>query len=154
LVEIWGKGMKINELSPAEGSRKKRKRVGRGPGSGHGKTCCRGHKGQRSRSGGGVRPGFEGGQMPLHRRLPKRGFNNIFRKEYNILNVEDLNQFEPNAFLDAEAFKQAGLIKKIMDGIKLLGTGEITRPVVVRIQKVSKTAKEKIEASGGKVELI
>ena len=146
--------MKINELSPAEGSRKKRKRVGRGPGSGHGKTCCRGHKGQRSRSGGGVRPGFEGGQMPLHRRLPKRGFNNIFRKEYNILNVEDLNQFEPNAFLDAEAFKQAGLIKKIMDGIKLLGTGEITRPVVVRIQKVSKTAKEKIEASGGKVELI
>jgi len=146
--------MKINELSPAEGSRKKRKRVGRGPGSGHGKTCCRGHKGQRSRSGGGVRPGFEGGQMPLHRRLPKRGFTNIFRKEYNILNVEDLNRFEPDALLDAEAFKQAGLIKKIMDGIKLLGAGEITRPVVVRIQKVSKTAKEKVEAAGGKVELI
>ena len=146
--------MKINELSPAEGSRKKRKRVGRGPGSGHGKTCCRGHKGQRSRSGGGVRPGFEGGQMPLHRRLPKRGFTNIFRKEYNILNVEDLNRFEPNALLDADAFKQAGLIKKMMDGIKLLGTGEITRPVVVKIQKVSKTAKEKIEAAGGKVELI
>lgn len=146
--------MKINELSPAEGSRKKRKRVGRGPGSGHGKTCCRGHKGQRSRSGGGVRPGFEGGQMPLHRRLPKRGFTNIFRKEYNILNVEDLNRFEPNALLDAEAFKQAGLIKKIMDGIKLLGAGEITRPVVIRIQKVSKTAKEKVEAAGGKVELI
>ena len=146
--------MKINELSPAEGSRKKRKRVGRGPGSGHGKTCCRGHKGQRSRSGGGVRPGFEGGQMPLHRRLPKRGFNNIFRKEYNILNVEDLNRFEPDALLDAEAFKQAGLIKKVMDGIKLLGTGEITHPVVVRIQKVSKAAKEKIEAAGGKIELI
>ena len=146
--------MKINELSPAEGSRKKRKRVGRGPGSGHGKTCCRGHKGQRSRSGGGVRPGFEGGQMPLHRRLPKRGFTNIFRKEYNILNVEDLNRFEPNALLDADAFKQAGLIKKMMDGIKLLGTGEITRPVVVKIQKVSKTAREKIEAAGGKVELI
>ena len=146
--------MKINELSPAEGSRKKRKRVGRGPGSGHGKTCCRGHKGQRSRSGGGVRPGFEGGQMPLHRRLPKRGFTNIFRKEYNILNVEDLNRFEPNALLDAEAFKQAGLIKKMMDGIKLLGTGEITRPVVVRIQKASKTAKEKVEAAGGKVELV
>ena len=146
--------MKINELSPAEGSRKKRKRVGRGPGSGHGKTCCRGHKGQRSRSGGGVRPGFEGGQMPLHRRLPKRGFTNIFRKEYNILNVEDLNRFEPDALLDADAFKQAGLIKKMMDGIKLLGTGEITRPVVVKIQKVSKTAKEKIEAAGGKVELI
>ncbi|MCJ7682807.1 MAG: 50S ribosomal protein L15 [Desulfobacteraceae bacterium] len=146
--------MKINELSPAEGSRKKRKRVGRGPGSGHGKTSCRGHKGQRSRSGGGVRPGFEGGQMPLHRRLPKRGFTNIFKKEYNILNVEDLNRFEPNALLDAEAFKQAGLIKKMMDGIKLLGTGEITRPVVVRIQKVSKTAKEKLEAAGGKIELI
>jgi large subunit ribosomal protein L15 len=154
LVEIWGKGMKINELSPAEGSRKNRKRVGRGPGSGHGKTSCRGHKGQRSRSGGGVRPGFEGGQMPLHRRLPKRGFTNIFKKEYNILNVEDLNRFEPNALLDAEAFKQAGLIKKMMDGIKLLGTGEITRPVVVRIQKVSKTAKEKLEAAGGKIELI
>ena len=146
--------MKINELSPAEGSRKKRKRVGRGPGSGHGKTCCRGHKGQRSRSGGGVRPGFEGGQMPLHRRLPKRGFANIFRKEYNILNVEDLNRFEPDALLDAEAFKQAGLIKRMMDGIKLLGTGEITHPVVVRIQKVSKAAKEKVEAAGGKVELI
>jgi len=146
--------MKINELSPAEGSRKKRKRVGRGLGSGHGKTCCRGHKGQRSRSGGGVRPGFEGGQMPLHRRLPKRGFTNVFRKEYNIINVEDLNRFEPNAFLDTEAFKQAGLIKKMMDGIKLLGTGEITRPVVVRIQKVSKAAKEKVEAAGGKVELI
>lgn len=146
--------MQINELSPAEGSRKKRKRVGRGPGSGHGKTCCRGHKGQRSRSGGGVRPGFEGGQMPLHRRLPKRGFTNIFRKEYNILNVEDLNRFEPDALLDAEAFKQAGLIKKMMDGIKLLGTGEITHPVVVRIQKVSKAAKGKVEAAGGKVELI
>ena len=146
--------MKINELSPAEGSRKKRKRVGRGPGSGHGKTCCRGHKGQRSRSGGGVRPGFEGGQMPLHRRLPKRGFTNIFRKEYNILNVEDLNRFEPNALLDAEVFKQAGLIKKMMDGIKLLGTGEITHPVVVRIQRISKAAKEKVETAGGKVELI
>jgi large subunit ribosomal protein L15 len=154
LAEIWGKGMKINELSPAEGSRKKRKRVGRGPGSGHGKTCCRGHKGQRSRSGGGVRPGFEGGQMPLHRRLPKRGFTNIFRKEYNILNVEDLNRFEPNALLDAEVFKQAGLIKKMMDGIKLLGTGEITHPVVVRIQRISKAAKEKVETAGGKVELI
>ncbi len=101
-----------------------------------------------------MRPGFEGGQMPLHRRLPKRGFANIFRKEYNILNVGDLNRFEPNSLLDAEAFKQAGLIKKMMDGIKLLGTGEITRPVVVRIQKVSKAAKEKVEAAGGKVELI
>ncbi|MBC8417588.1 MAG: 50S ribosomal protein L15 [Desulfobacteraceae bacterium] len=146
--------MRINELSPAEGSRKKRKRVGRGPGSGHGKTACRGHKGQKSRSGGGVPPGFEGGQMPLQRRLPKRGFTNIFKKEYNIINVEDLNRFEPNAFLDVEIFRQAGLVKKMMDGIKLLGNGEISRPVVVRIHKVSKTAKEKIEAAGGKVEII
>ena len=146
--------MKLNELSPPKGSRRPRKRLGRGVGSGKGKTAGRGTKGHNSRSGGGVRPGFEGGQMPLHRRLPKRGFTNIFRKEYNILNVEDLNRFEPDALLDAEAFKQAGLIKRMMDGIKLLGTGEITHPVVVRIQKVSKTAKEKIEASGGKVELI
>ncbi|MBU0735986.1 MAG: 50S ribosomal protein L15 [Proteobacteria bacterium] len=146
--------MRINELSPAEGSRKKRKRVGRGPGSGHGKTACRGHKGQKSRSGGGVPPGFEGGQMPLQRRLPKRGFTNIFKKEYNIINVEDLNRFEPNAFLDVEILRQAGLVKKMMDGIKLLGNGEISRPVVVRIHKVSKTAKEKIEAAGGKVEII
>jgi large subunit ribosomal protein L15 len=146
--------MRINELSPAEGSRKKRKRVGRGPGSGHGKTACRGHKGQKSRSGGGVPPGFEGGQMPLQRRLPKRGFTNIFKKEYNIINVEDLNRFKPNAFLDVEILRQAGLVKKMMDGIKLLGNGEISRPVVVRIHKVSKTAKEKIEAAGGKVEII
>lgn len=153
-TEIWGKGMKINELSPAEGSRKKRKRVGRGPGSGHGKTCCRGHKGQKSRSGGTVRPGFEGGQMPLHRRLPKRGFTNIFRKEYAILNVEDLNRFEPNAVLDAEALKAAGAVKKVMGGVKLLGGGEISHPVVIRINKISRAAREKVEAAGGKVELI
>jgi large subunit ribosomal protein L15 len=146
--------MKINELSPAEGSRKKRKRVGRGPGSGHGKTACRGHKGQKSRSGGGVRPGFEGGQMPLQRRLPKRGFTNIFKKEYNIINIDDLNRFEPDALLDPAAFQRAGLVKKMRNGIKLLGNGELAQPVVVRIHKASKAAKEKVEAAGGKVEII
>jgi large subunit ribosomal protein L15 len=146
--------MKIHELSPADGSRKTRKRVGRGPGSGHGKTSCRGHKGQKSRSGGGPRPGFEGGQMPLQRRLPKRGFTNIFKKHYNIINIKDLNRFEPNASLDAEALKEAGLVKKLGDGIKLLGNGEITFPVFMKVHKVSNSAKEKIEALGGTVEII
>jgi large subunit ribosomal protein L15 len=146
--------MKINELSPAEGSRKKRKRVGRGPGSGHGKTACRGQKGQNSRSGGGVRPGFEGGQMPLQRRLPKRGFTNMFKKEYAVINVDDLNRFPADATLDAAAFREAGLVKKMKDGIKLLGNGELSHPVVVRIHKASKTAVDKVSAAGGKVELI
>jgi len=146
--------MKIHELSPADGSRKTRKRVGRGPGSGHGKTSCRGHKGQKSRSGGGPRPGFEGGQMPLQRRLPKRGFTNIFKKRYNIINIKDLNRFEPNASLDAEALKEAGLVKRFGEGIKLLGNGEITFPVFMKVHKVSNSAKEKIEALGGTVELI
>jgi large subunit ribosomal protein L15 len=146
--------MKIHELSPADGSRKTRKRVGRGPGSGHGKTSCRGHKGQKARSGGGPRPGFEGGQMPLQRRLPKRGFTNIFKKCYNIINIKDLNRFEPNASLDAEALKEAGLVKKLGDGIKLLGNGEITFPVFMKVNKASNNAKEKIEALGGTVEII
>lgn len=146
--------MKIHELSPANGSRKKRKRVGRGAGSGHGKTSCRGHKGQKSRSGGGPRPGFEGGQMPLHRRLPKRGFTNIFRKRYSIINVKDLDKFEPNASVDSAGLKKAGLVGKVRDGIKVLGVGEITHPIVLKVHKVSKTAREKIEAAGGKVELI
>ena len=146
--------MKIHELSPADGSRKTRKRVGRGPGSGHGKTSCRGHKGQKSRSGGGPRPGFEGGQMPLQRRLPKRGFTNIFKKRYNIINIKDLNRFEPNASLDAEALKQAGLVKKLEDGIKLLGNGEVAFPVFIKVHKVSNSAREKIEALGGTVEII
>ncbi|MCP4667683.1 MAG: 50S ribosomal protein L15 [Deltaproteobacteria bacterium] len=146
--------MKIHELSPAKGSRKKRKRVGRGTGSGHGKTSCRGHKGQKSRSGAGPRPGFEGGQMPLQRRLPKRGFTNIFRKRYSIINVKDLDQFEPNASVDTKALKEAGLVNKERDGIKLLGAGEISRPIVLRVHQVSKTAREKIEAAGGKVEII
>ncbi len=146
--------MKIHELSPAEGSRKKRKRIGRGQGSGHGGTACRGHKGQNSRSGGGTRPGFEGGQMPLQRRLPKRGFTNIFKKQYNILNVKDLNRFESNTNLDTEALKEAGLVKKMKDGVKLLGNGEISVPLFVKVRKVSKTAQKKIEAAGGKVEII
>ncbi len=146
--------MKIHELSPVEGSRKKRKRVGRGQGSGHGQTACRGHKGQKSRSGGGPRPGFEGGQMPLQRRLPKRGFTNIFKKQYSILNVKDLNRFEANTNLDTEVLKEAGLIKKMKNGVKLLGNGEISLPLFVKVHKVSRIAKEKIEAAGGKVEII
>ena len=146
--------MKINELSPAEGSRRGRKRVGRGPGSGHGKTSCRGHKGHKSRSGGGIRPGFEGGQMPIHRRLPKRGFKNPFRKEYSVVNVGDLSRFEPNSQLDPDLLKQAGLVWKMLDGVKLLGSGEISHPLVVRIHKISDAARKKIEGAGGRVEIL
>ena len=146
--------MKIQDLSPLKGARKKRKRVGRGPGSGHGKTSCRGHKGQKSRSGGSIPPGFEGGQMPLQRRLPKRGFTNIFRKDYALINVRDLEEFGPNADLDIEALSKAGLVKRLKDGVKLLGEGEISHPVTIKVHKVSKTAKEKIEAAGGKVEIL
>ena len=144
----------IHDLSPSAGARKKRKRIGRGPGSGHGKTSCRGHKGQKSRSGGGVARGFEGGQMPLQRRLPKRGFNNIFKKEYALINLGDLSRFEANTILDFEILKNAGLVKREKDGIKLLGSGEISHPLVLKVQKVSRTAKEKVEAAGGRVEII
>jgi len=146
--------MKIHELAPAKGSRNKRKRVGRGQGSGLGGTAGRGHKGQKSRSGGGLRPGFEGGQMPLQRRLPKRGFTNIFRKRFAIINIKDLSRFEANANLDTDTFKDVGLIKKMGDGVKLLGNGDINFPLNIKVHKTSKTAKEKIEAVGGKVELI
>lgn len=146
--------MRIHDLSPAEGSRKKKKRIGRGPGSGHGKTACRGHKGQKSRSGGGVSPGFEGGQMPLQRRLPKRGFTNIFRKEYSLVNLRDLKGFEPNTTLDAEVLRKAGLIKGAKDGVKLLGYGELNVPLVIRVNRSSKSAREKVEAAGGRVEVI
>jgi len=146
--------MKIHELSPAEGSRKRRKRVGRGPGSGHGKTSCRGHKGQNSRSGGGTRPGFEGGQMPLHRRLPKRGFANIFRKQYSIINVKDLERFAPNSSVDVDDLKEAGIVKKVGYGIKLLGNGVISHPLIVKVHKVSSNARHKIELAGGKIEMI
>ena len=146
--------MRIHELSPAEGSKKKCKRVGRGQGSGHGKTCCRGHKGQRSRSGGRLRLGFEGGQMPLQRRLPKRGFTNIFRKELNIINIKDLNRFEANATIDKDALREAGLVNGAKGDIKLLGEGEISQPMVIKVDKVSKAARSKIEAAGGKVEVL
>ncbi|MBW2284280.1 MAG: 50S ribosomal protein L15 [Deltaproteobacteria bacterium] len=146
--------MKIHELSPAKGARKARKRVGRGPGSGHGKTACRGHKGQKSRSGGGPRPGFEGGQMPLQRRLPKRGFSNLFRKQYSVVNVRDLDRFEPNAQVDTEAFMERGLVKQVRDGVKLLGNGDISHPLQIKVHKVSRTARQKVEAAGGTVDLV
>ena len=144
--------MKIHDLSPAEGSNRKRKRVGRGTGSGHGKTACRGHKGQKARSGGGVRPGFEGGQMPLQRRLPKRGFTNIFKTQYALVNVKELDRFDPDSVLDMEALKDAGIVKKTSLRVKLLGDGEISRPLFIKVNKASKQAKAKIEAAGGKVE--
>ena len=145
--------MKLHELSPAPGSVKKAKRVGRGAGSGSGKTAGKGHKGQNARSGGGVRPGFEGGQMPLQRRVPKRGFNNIFATRYAIVNVSQLNQFRKGSKVDAEALKKAGLIKKEYDGVKVLGEGELTKSLTVIATKFSASAKEKIEEAGGQVEV-
>lgn len=149
--------MKLNELRPSEGSKvKSRKRVGRGTGSGLGKTSGKGHKGQKARSGGGVRPGFEGGQMPLFRRVPKRGFTNIFAKEYAILNVEDLNRFDDNTVVTPELLRETGVInsRKDIDGIKVLGNGELNKKLTVKAHKFSKQAAEKIEAAGGKVEVI
>lgn len=146
--------MKLNELKPAEGSRKKEIRVGRGTGSGRGKTSCRGHKGQKARSGGGVRVGFEGGQMPIYRRLPKRGFKNIWAKEYAEVNVETLNVFEEGAEVEAVSLVEAGILKNIYEGIRILGKGELKKKLTVRAQGFSKTAVEKIEAAGGKTEVI
>ena len=146
--------MKLHELSPAQGSAKQAWRVGRGPGSGNGKTAGKGHKGQNARSGGGVRPGFEGGQIPLYRRLPKRGFNNMFAVTYSIVNVEVFNAFEDGAVVDAQALVDAGVIKKVNDGLKVLGRGEITKKITVKAAKVSESAKAKIEAAGGTVEVI
>ena len=146
--------MKLNDLSPAKGSRKASKRIGRGVGSGRGKTAGRGTKGFNSRSGGGVRPGYEGGQMPLHRRLPKRGFTNIFRKDIAVVNIRDLTRFDQGSLVDKDALFKAGLVKGRRDGIKLLGKGEINYPLDIKINKISKSAREKIEAVGGKVEVI
>jgi large subunit ribosomal protein L15 len=146
--------MRLHDLKPAEGSKKRPKRVGRGIGSGHGKTSTRGHKGQNARSGGGVRPGFEGGQMPLIRRIPKRGFTNKFKKEYAIVNVEDLNVFEENTRVTPELLKEKGLIKQIKDGVKILGDGELKVKLEVVAHAFSSSAKEKIEAAGGKAEVI
>lgn len=146
--------MKLHEITPPEGANSKPKRVGRGMGSGMGKTSTRGHKGQNARSGGGVRPGFEGGQMPLTRRLPKRGFTNIFSKEYAIVNVGDLNGLEDGFAVTAESLKELGMIKKINDGLKVLGNGELTKKLDVKAVKVSKGAMEKIQAAGGSAEVI
>lgn len=146
--------MKLNELKPAPGSKRERKRVGRGTGSGMGKTSTRGQTGQKSRSGGGVRPGFEGGQMPLSRRLPKRGFTNIFAKEYSIVNVRDLNRFEDGTEVTAQLLKEQRLIRKVQDGVKILGNGEITKKLTVKAAKFTKTAADKIKAAGGTAEVI
>ena len=144
--------MKLNELSPACGSAKASYRKGRGPGSGNGKTAGKGHKGQNARSGGGVRPGFEGGQLPLYRKLPKRGFKNRFATNYAIVNVDSLNVFENGAIVDLEALKAARIVRKELDGVKILGSGELTKALTVKATVFSATAKEKIEAAGGKIE--
>lgn len=146
--------MKLCELSPAPGSTKARKRVGRGHGSGHGKTSGKGHKGQNARSGGGVRIGFEGGQMPLYRRIPKRGFTNRNSKEIIAINVDRLNIFEDNTVVTVDTLKEAGIIKNPKDGVKILGNGDLTKKLTVMVNQYSKSAVEKIEAAGGKAEVI
>jgi len=145
--------MKLHDLSPAAGASKARKRIGRGPASGQGKTAGKGHKGQKARAGRGMRPGFEGGQMPLQRRLPKRGFNNIFAKEIAIVNVSALNDaFEDGAVVDLAALLESGLVRKELDGVKILGNGELTKKLTVKADAFSKEAKAKIEAAGGTAE--
>ncbi|WP_096202121.1 50S ribosomal protein L15 [Bacillus sp. FJAT-45350] len=146
--------MKLHELKPAEGSRKVRNRVGRGIGSGNGKTAGRGHKGQNSRSGGGVRPGFEGGQNPLYRRLPKRGFTNPTRKEYAIVNLDTLNSFDAGTEVTPELLIEAGIVKNAKDGIKILGNGQLEQKLTVKANKFSEAAVKAIEAAGGKTEVI
>jgi large subunit ribosomal protein L15 len=144
--------MKLSELRPAEGAKSQRKRVGRGKGSGLGKTAGKGHKGLRARSGGGTKPGYEGGQMPMQRRLPKRGFTNVFRKEWAIVNVKDLNRFPADSVVDAGALRAEGLVKGDAAGIKLLGGGEVDRKLTVKVDRASKAAVEKVQAAGGTVE--
>ena len=146
--------MKLHELSPVEGSKKAVKRSGRGHGSGQGKTAGKGHKGQKARSGGSIRPGFEGGQMPMQRRLPKRGFNNIFAKTIIAVNVGSLNKFEDGAVVDTQALVDAGLVKNSFDGVKILGNGNLTKKLEVKVNAYSVSAKEKIEAAGGKAEVV
>jgi large subunit ribosomal protein L15 len=145
--------LNLSNLSPQEGSRRPRKRLGRGHGTGHGKTSGRGHKGFKSRSGSGIKPGFEGGQMPLQRRLPKRGFNNIFRKEYAVINVKDLEKLEAGSTVDRLTLLEAGMIKKKFSMVKVLGDGEISKSLTIAVDKISKTARQKIEAAGGKIEI-
>ena len=144
--------MDLSSLHPNRGAVKNRKRIGRGPGSGHGKTSCRGHKGQKARTGSGGFNGFEGGQMPLQRRLPKRGFTNIFKKEYSLIQVSDLNSFEKDSIIDATVLLKCGLIKKIGDGIKLLGKGDIEHALNIKVHKWSQSAYAKITAAGGTIE--
>lgn len=146
--------MDLSNLKPAIGSTKNRKRIGRGQGSGTGKTSGKGHKGQNARSGGGVKPGFEGGQMPLQRRLPKRGFTPLSRKVYALVNLRELAQFEPDSVIDVEVLSKTGLIGAVKDGVKILGTGELTHALTIKAHKFSKSAIAKIEAAGGKVEVI
>ncbi len=144
--------MNLWTLKPPERSKRKKKRVGRGIGSGHGKTACRGTKGQRSRAGKGIAPGFEGGQMPLQRRVPKRGFTNIFKKKFALVNVRDLNRFEANSIVDVETLQKAKLVKKVYDGVKILGRGKVTVPLTLRVHRVTKGAAEKIVAAKGRIE--
>ncbi len=144
--------MQLHDLSPEKGARKNRKKVGRGPGSGMGKTSTRGHKGLKARSGGSVRPGFEGGQMPLYRRLPKRGFFNVFKTKIAVLNIKDLDRFEDGTTIDTDALRDSGMVKGRFDSVKILGTGEITKKFVFKNILISKTAKEKIETAGGSIE--
>ena len=146
--------MKLHELSPNPGAVRDVKRVGRGHGSGNGKTAGKGHKGQKARSGGSIRPGFEGGQTALARRIPKRGFNNIFATKYAIINVSDLEKFKDGTVVDTELLKAAGIIKKELDGVKVLGNGDITKNLTVKAAKFSAAAKEKIEKAGGKAEVM
>lgn len=146
--------MKLNELTKVPGSTQDAKRIGRGHGSGNGKTAGKGHKGQKARAGHGARPGFEGGQMPLQRRVPKRGFNNIFAEEIVAINVSSLNKFEDGAVVDVNALKEAGIVKKNCDNVKVLSNGELTKKLTVKVNSYSEAAKAKIEAAGGKAEVI
>ena len=146
--------MNLHTLKPADGSRKKEIRVGRGIGSGVGKTCGRGHKGQKARSGGGVRPGFEGGQMPIYRRLPKRGFKNIWAKKFATVNVQSLNRFDDGAVVDGAALINAGIIKNVLDGVKILGNGDLSKKLSVKANAFTNSAKHKIESAGGSAEVI
>jgi large subunit ribosomal protein L15 len=146
--------MRLNDLSPAKGSKKDKKRIGRGPGSGWGTTAGKGTKGENSRSGGGAAPGFEGGQMPLQRRLPKRGFTNIFAKRIVAVNIRDLAVFESGSVIDEHQLREKGIVKNRVDGIKLLGQGEVSHPLTVKVNQISQSARGKIESAGGTVEVI
>ena len=145
--------MKLSDLGPAKGAKSAKKRVGRGKGSGLGKTAGRGEKGLRARSGGGTPPGYEGGQMPMQRRIPKRGFHNVFRKEYSLVNVRDLNRFDAGTIVDVNALRAAGIVKNVKDGVKLLGNGEVSRAVTVKVDKASREAARKVAEAGGTLEV-